>query len=479
MSQVAIIHGWSDKSASFRPLRDFLAANGVKVAEVWLADYISLDDDVRVEDVAKRMQTVVQDLIARGVLKAPFDVIIHSTGGLVVREWLATFYPDGKDAPVKRVVMLAPANFGSKLAAVGKSMLGRLIKGWNNRLETGEEMLKALELASPYSFNLAQRDLLRRPGETRKGPYGRGRVWPFVIIGTRAYDDGLQQVVNENASDGTVRVPAANLNAVGMTIDFSDSGGPVKVTPWETMHDAKAIPFAVLPERDHSEITKPASSGNASDAYGRRLGQLILRALRCNSDADYDTIADEWDAVSEATAGLADDADGAKRAQVFAGKDKPSVDHFRQHMQIVVMVKDDYGNLVDDFFVEFYDPSIQTAKAAGNKSAQLHQKVLQAVHNNSVTAAYRCLYADRTSLLTNIYAERTTSVAVRIWATAPGRNVRYFDAAVNNAAGHLLVHAADPTVKEALSARLYKNRTHLLEVIIPRRPIDKVFGLSQ
>ena len=54
-AEVLIIHGWSDESASFRGLRDFLNRNNYEVAQVWLGDYISRDDDVRVEDVAKRM----------------------------------------------------------------------------------------------------------------------------------------------------------------------------------------------------------------------------------------------------------------------------------------------------------------------------------------------------------------------------------------------------------------------------------------
>src|SRR5277367_6273204 len=114
--QVAILHGWSDTSKSFKPLVSCLDNHGFKPVPIWLGDYISLDDDVRIEDVAKRMQQVVQDKMA--------------TEGLVAREWLAKHYPDGKNSPVKRLVMLAPANFGSKLAAKGQSMLGRVVKGW-------------------------------------------------------------------------------------------------------------------------------------------------------------------------------------------------------------------------------------------------------------------------------------------------------------------------------------------------------------
>src|SRR5688500_14980280 len=173
-TQVVILHGWSDKSESFRNLRDFLVANGWAAAEVWLSDYISLDDDVRIDDVSKRMDEVIRAAIAGGTIQVPFDLIVHSTGGLVARHWISTFYPDGRAltdkmaCPVKRLVMLAPANFGSALAAMGKSMLGRVVKGWNNWFQTGTEMLQALELSSAFQWDLALSDLFDRDGDGRR-----------------------------------------------------------------------------------------------------------------------------------------------------------------------------------------------------------------------------------------------------------------------------------------------------------------------
>ena len=111
--QVLIIHGWSDTSASFRPLANFLAAHNYTPKVIWLGDYISKDDDVRVADVGKRMGEVIAEMMKKGELDASFDVIVHSTGGLVVRDWLTISYRDSADkCPMKRLVMLAPANYG-------------------------------------------------------------------------------------------------------------------------------------------------------------------------------------------------------------------------------------------------------------------------------------------------------------------------------------------------------------------------------
>lgn len=112
MQQVVIIHGWSDTSESFEPLAGFLQARKIAITPIYLGDYISLDDDVRVEDVAKRMHAVLNERLADGELRAPFDMIVHSTGGLVACQWLADCYPDG-DSPARRLIMLAPANHGS------------------------------------------------------------------------------------------------------------------------------------------------------------------------------------------------------------------------------------------------------------------------------------------------------------------------------------------------------------------------------
>jgi len=93
VNQVVIVHGWSDTSKSFEPLADFLSKSGRVAIPLWLGDYISMDDDVQIPDVAKRLEAVIQSITApNGPLKIPFDMIVHSTGGLVAREWLNTYY---------------------------------------------------------------------------------------------------------------------------------------------------------------------------------------------------------------------------------------------------------------------------------------------------------------------------------------------------------------------------------------------------
>lgn len=481
--KLAILHGWSDTSDSFHKLKDWLAAQGRPAGDIWLGDYISMDDDVRVEDVAKRMETVVRELIAGGKLAPEFDLIVHSTGALVAREWISRFYPGGAGAPVKRIVMLAPANFGSRLAAVGKSMIGRLTKGLTNRLQTGEEMLRALELASPYQWGLTARDLLARPDEpATEGPFGFGGIWPFVIIGTRSYDSGIRQIVNEGGSDGTIRVSAGNLNVTGMTVDFSQrdpaSGAPPLVRPWgQRVRGGARIPLAVLPERDHSEITDPASHGDAAPGPGARLGQMILAALACPDDDAYRGLAADWETVTAETGALGDYANDRSqgfrdaRDALFGGRDDPKPEQFHRYLQLLIQVRDDYGNPIDDYFLEFSDPTAARDASEG-RVISFHRDVLESVHVNSRQGAYRSLYLDHTDLMKVFYKDGQ-ELAMSITVAPAGRNVRFFESA------RIVVHAKDVKARAELTdTRFFRNQTHFIEIIVPRAPSDDVFRLT-
>lgn len=470
-AHIAIIHGWSGSSTGLQGLKTFLERNHQPAVQIWLTDYISMDDDVRFEDIGKRMRAVIDEAITSGRLTKPFDLIVHSAGGLVSREWISSCYPDGANCPVKRLIMLAPANFGSKYAALGKSMIGRVARGWNRWFQTGDQVLRGLELASPYQWELAQRDLLDPTGGG-SGPYGRGKVWPFVIMGTRGQTEGIEQIVNEDGADGTVRVPAANLNVTGATIDFTaDSQNPT-ISPWKSRVDAALIPFAVLPDRDHSSIAQPGQASAAVPEINDRLGKLILQALRCKDDNEYASIATEWGGISEATAALATNRGEVDR--LFPGKRLP-LTAFQQYLQIFVRARDDEGHPVDDFFLEFFSPD-----APGSADfVYFHKEVLEHVHTNTVAPSFRCLFVDRDDLMKGFYPRLRKAalhkLAMSVSAAPLGRNVKYFDSTKEGAKGHVLIHDEDPTKRDALDARLQRNTTHLLELVLPRRPIDKVF----
>jgi pimeloyl-ACP methyl ester carboxylesterase len=458
--QVVIVHGWSDNSASFEPLAGFLKSQGYDPVPVWLGDYISLDDDVNIPDVAKRMQAVFEDLWTGGKLERNFDLIVHSTGGLVAREWLTAYYlHDPATIPVRRLVMLAPANYGSRLASMGQSMLGRVVKGWNNWFHTGTQMLDALELASPYQWALAQRDIFAEHDTDGRSIYGADCVLPFVITGSHPYDSMLRQIVNEDGSDGTVRVPAANLNARGATLDFCGAGEQPVFTPWKRRCDAE-FPLAVLPCRTHASIIDPAGGDIAAEtpAQKAQLGALILEALACRDWNEYGAIQKKWFQISEDTAGLASDG------------------RYHQYCQLNVFVVDDHGAPVKDYFLEFTAPDYQTSDTA---TVYFHKSVIEDVHTNAINPASRCLYLDRTDLQNGYYPQIPAGlekiVTISLSANAPGKNVQYFSDRILGAKGEFKLHSLDAVAERWLK----RNTTHFIRIVIPRLPLEQVFRLRR
>lgn len=497
-NQIAILHGWSDTSESFKPLAQFLKDNGYAAVPLWLGDYISLDDDVKVEDVSKRLEAVVQDLIAKNRLTVPFDLIVHSTGGLVARRWLIEYYGErGRDAPVQRLIMLAPANHGSQLATMGKSMIGRLFKGWNNGFQTGTQMLNSLELSSAFQWDLVEREIFGGAGASGKSIYGvgKGLVAPFVITGSHPYTSVRKIVSERGGSDGTVRVAAANMNTHGVTIDFtsptSNTGAEPDFKIWKRRQRDMEFPLAVLPDRDHASIVNPGNVGKDEVSYSPSpdqravLGKLIIEALQCNTSAQYSAIAETWgrgthsaqsddsgSGLSERTAALVDD--DVTRAAILGDNDPDLANFFHQYFQVNIAVVDDYGDPVPDFFLEFFGGS-----RLGPAAKVFHDEVLEDVHVNKRDPSRRTLFIDRYDLISKFYeATPTTSeLKATINAAAPGPNVTYFSTESMTAKGEFTAHFKE--MKGAKHRFLKRNCTHYVKIIIPRIPRPSVFKLTR
>jgi pimeloyl-ACP methyl ester carboxylesterase len=475
-NQVVILHGWSDNSDSFAPLANFLKAQGFQILDLFLADYISMDDDVSIEDAAKAMQAAVEGKIAGAELKPPFDLIVHSTGGLVARTWLSAYCAGmtSERMPVQRLLMIAPANFGSALADVGQTILGRVVKGWDHGFHTGKLMLNGLALGSPFQWDLASRDLFALDAEEDAPIYGADLVWPFVIVGSMPYQHGLRQMVNENGSDGTVRVAAANLNAHGATLDFTRdqaptvmrmAGGAASVDaaqgaliPWKRRYeDAMQFPLAVMAHRDHASITDPTILGDdEADGEQAQFQKCLLDALACPAYAQYQDLQQAWRTTSDAV------------------QDPRAADEdHHMHLQINVRVVDEFEKPVTDYMIEFLAPNYaQNTDLTG----MFHDKVIKGVHKNGEDASIRTIYIDRQRMFELFYAQipagQPKELRLSVSATSPGDNVKYFVDAFGGK-GEFIVHSEDEADRW-----LQRNATHFLKIVIPRVPSADVFKLK-
>lgn len=352
MKPLVIIHGWSDEPKSFAPLGQRIAQDlGVAPTEIRLGDWISMNDEVTLPDVAAALGMAWRH---HGLPTAPrsVDLVVHSTGALVVREWM-TRYHTPESVPIHRLLMLAPANFGSPLAHKGHSFMGRVIKGWGEpRFQTGKKILKALELGSPYTYELAHRDLFG----IKKPWYGAGRILCTILVGDVGYK-GIASIANEDGSDGTVRISTANLNGAKITLQLDEKNEAVR---FDLQAPLGEIAFGVVAKENHSTIAlKDKRPVNALTP------ELIMGAL---------TVEDEgWNAWIASLSQKTQDGGEDTRFQ-----------------NTVIHLHDQLGHKVPDYFVELY----RTEKSDERFEQRLYQKFIHSVHPYEDDESYRALYLD-------------------------------------------------------------------------------------
>lgn len=361
------------------------------VRHVRLGDYVSLDDDVTFDDLAAALERAWRK---ERLPDAPrsVDVVVHSTGALVIRHWMTT-YRTPATCPIHRLLMLAPANFGSPLAHKGRSFVGRIVKGFKSdrRFHTGTRILRGLELASPFSWELALRDRF-----TNDAWYGQDRILCTVLVGNTGYS-GISAAANEAGSDGTVLVSTANLNPVRVDMDFSrDPHRPVlKLT-----QSRGATAFARIDAENHSTLAM--KDGGFRD---ERTLPLIARSLTV-TDADFDDHVAACDAISEAMREAAGD------------------DDFRQSFQnTVVRLTDSAGAFVEDYFLEFFakPPGSPRSRADDAMTAFIQERVFGKVHVYDANAAYRSIKLSTTALARGLAEDRDRRRAGKRRAGSPER----------------------------------------------------------
>lgn len=394
---VIILHGYSDHATSFEKLANYLKANGFNVIPIWLSDYKSMNDEITIQDLGEAMgRALAKENIP--VERHSFDLICHSTGGLVVRAYLQHyFYGKPNLCPIKHLVMLAPANFGSPLATLGKSMLGRLTKGWDwdHFFETGKEILSSLELASPISWRLAERDLF----DLDNAIFKKCNLYTTILIGSDAYD-GKESIMHENGSDGTVRVSTANLNANAYRLKFSELGQPIIE---EIKRCYNPIAFGVLFKKNHGSIIHP-------EGGDPELGELIISSLSIESDDVYDQHVRELSKITDTTftKGINESEDKVK-------------ERYHNYQTVVTRVHDQFGNWIGDYFLEFF----QESDSPEDETMQtMHKEVLEKVTKNETNPSYRSFHFDLTDL-DRLILQNNKQVDMSISVAALSRRIFY------------------------------------------------------
>lgn len=359
---LVFVHGWSVTNTDTygglpARLRNEARARGlsIEVRHVFLGRYISFHDEVRLPDVARAFRSAVADELGSVLAGGErFVCITHSTGGPVIRDWWHRYY-DGVAGsgvcPMSHLVMLAPANYGSALAQLGKGRIGRL-KSWFGGVEPGQGVLDWLELGSAEAWDLNSAWI-----ENGDGKIAANGILPFVLTGQtidRKIYDHLNSYTGESGSDGVVRVAAANLT--GRLIELQQEA-PQKKSGRKARLEAPLLQVArivagpdtvlrVIRGASHSGTSKGIMRSvrtKAKHAKGRQVVDAIFDCLAVNNRAEY----------RQLVARHGDETDQIQSEDRLETEDKLLLDDTRfvhdRYSMVIFRVHDDQGYPVSDY----------------------------------------------------------------------------------------------------------------------------------
>lgn len=460
MSQhTLIVHGYSDCSESFIELKERLKEEQIgSVDTILYGDYESREDNITFNDVIDGLndQMIDKGLIARdGKKREDLNIVVHSTGGLVIRHWLWRYYHGRvEDCPVKRLVMLAPANFGSPLAHRGKSFLGRLVKGrWKigDFLEVGRELLNGLELASPYQWEMAHRDIFSDAGSY----FNRDQIQLTILVGIEDYF-GIRGWVNKPGTDGTVVIAGTSLNSVKLGLDFCDPTAPYQWKETKTVHD---FAFGVLPELNHGSIVGRFSDENS------QITKLTVEALRNEDSREFGDYREKLKRITDQT------------YEFYANKFDSK---YSRYQQFIIRGIDDHGEPVSDYTIEFYvykaekaEDHVVEKKRYFNKSEKrlsevFHKALIGEIHTNKEDPSFRRLLINLEiidELIKKAQKELGPFViSMKIFVPQIDKGIYYDLTSLQN----VVIYQSEPS-EDNIPALFFNNTTTLIEFKIDRK----------
>jgi hypothetical protein len=479
MLPIALIHGYSSEGDDntveqiYGPLpHDLRAEFGADaVVEVNLARWISLSDGISIDDISFALDRALHSEEYRSLLEGHFHVVTHSTGALVVRNWLRLFSP--LPAPIDNLVHLAGANFGSGLAHVGRGQLAR----WARLLQgvgRGMKVLDGLELGSSTTLDLHGHFLT--PGYDMYDDY---EVQEFGLIGSQTLTP-LRVVpiryVKEDSADNTVRTSASNLNFNYIRITPHEDALRISRTMLAALHEERLegsrlsegqydvdlgmlassrreIPFTVLYETAHFGSDIGIVDGEKNRA---RVLPHLFRALSTPRDEDaYRAVVDAFRSNTDAT---------LTRVAGLKGSltDWDKQEQYEAHTQVVFRIRDQYGLDVAHNDITF--------KSRGVGTNQL-EKMIEDVHKNKANPGTLTFYL-RTQAFDSDHGfvnllEDCKAVDIEITAEEPDSDdIQYVPLSIE------LKRSAVPDV-------LQNFRTTVVDITMLRLPSPRVFALTR
>jgi hypothetical protein len=474
--RVLLIHGYSADWKAFLPWKAALSTAGIATETISVGNYVTLNNEVTIKDLgeafdrALRMTKFAEENPGDGWT---FDAVVHSTGMLVLRQWLTSDpYPPSdvrsRIRRLKHLVGLAPATFGSPQAKKGRSWLGALVKG--NRdlgpdfLNAGDMVLDGLELASRYTWELAHKDML---GLSPLYDKGDGTPYVAVFIGNVPYC-GISAVANSPGCDGTVRWAGCALDTRKVTLDFrrhpqldpTDPAKRVLISDWSS--ERLSAPMIAVDGQNHGTIIadpKPPVVSLVHDFFGIR-----------NKD-EYEA----WEA----------------RALAFGAPSQAKMDSSDDvrngagWQQLWIHMVDDHGDGVTDYNIQlYYGNALTESDEPGKESVKL------IADTYSSDSSYRCFYIHLTQEMLGLKANNK-----KMWMeliASSGSDLIEYEAYTGSANDplRLAIDSHDSTLNKPVkmditalteggASLFYPYTTTLMEIFVQREPmpLDKVSNL--
>lgn len=460
--KMLIVHGYSDGSVSFTDLRDFFVAQKLyDEKDVYLLDYASMDDEATFRDFADKLD----DDYNRIFKGERIDVACHSTGALVVRTWLVLRRETQKalgqrlDCPVEHLLMFAPANFGSDLAELGQSFLGKIRSTFFNSnrrpedfLESGKAVLQGLEPASPFQWGLSQYDLFQDNYFNPKLVAPDAICFPFVLAAGNNYGGSFESRIVKNrakpGTDGTVRICGTSLNARKLMVAFESDN--TVTHQWAQETKFKKIPFAVFNGFNHSSVIDPKRR-EFVDQIGP--GRLALEALKVKTVSEYEQMAKEFDRISKENYDQMTDECKDKFQQFF----------FR--------VRDDVDYLVEDFFLDFVVLDKED-NADAELTEEFDNEFESKFYTHSEDKAHRVMMVnyDKMTDFFKKLADKKAKLAFNIKGKAPLPDVSYGEA------NCIVFDGAKPDPGGI--SFFFPNTTTLVDIILNRIQTDRLLNVK-
>jgi len=462
--RLLIAHGYSDGSTSFTALGDFLITRGAYgKADVAYLDYSSMDDEATFQDFADKLDADHRTLMNNERV----DVVCHSTGSLVVRAWLALHAERAhrrkaaEGCPVDRLVCFAPANFGSDLAGLGQSFLGKFRTTFFNSnshkgdaLESGKVVLQGLEPASPFQWDLSfNHDLHGERSYFSETRPESQRCYPFVLAAGEAYT-GLQAKLlpqrAKDGTDGTVRIAGTSLNTRGCSLDFR-LAGPALI--WWQNTKFSRIPFAVFAGFNHGSIIDPTASGFTGPDGPGTMALAVLGKASTTLD-QYKEFASRFNDVSERN---------------YA---RMPTNRQTRYQQFFFRVRDDVDSLVEDYFIDFHVAG-KDDKPHEALTLKFDRDFESQVTAHSTAKSHR-VFMMNCSKLDEFHAALKAAQArlvLEVTGVSPLPDVKYETSRFVAFDPSAKAHPGEPDL-------LFPNTTTLIDVILNRKQTDRLLSIT-